>query len=115
MLGNSFLHLSRRVVHEDMIGSFRDRWLEAFFVDDIRSKRIPASIEDRLFRKLQMLDDARTDIDLRAPPSNGFEKLSGHLTGWHSIRVNLRWRLIFQWNADTGEAWGVYLDDHSYR
>lgn len=98
-----------------MIGSFRDHWLEAFFVDDVRSKRVPADIEARLFRKLQMIDDATSDKDLRAPPSNGFEKLSGNLSGWHSIRVNLSWRIIFRWNADTGEAWNVYLDDHSYR
>jgi proteic killer suppression protein len=98
-----------------MIGSFRDDWLRAFFVDDLRSRSIPADLEARLFRKLQMIDDATTDQDLRVPPSNHFEKLRGNLEGLHSIRVNKRWRLIFQWETSVGEANGVYLDDHSYR
>lgn len=60
-------------------------------------------------------DDAATDQDLRVPPSNHFEKLHGHLEGFHSIRINRQWRLIFQWDGSRGEATGVYLDDHSYR
>jgi len=51
---------------------------------------------------------------LRVPPSNHFEKLRGKLEGFHSIRVNDRWRLIFRWDGGRGEASGVYLDDHSY-
>ena len=98
-----------------MIVSFRDDWLRAFFVDDVRSRKIPADLENRLFRKLQMIDDAMTDQDLRVPPSNHFEKLRGNLTGQHSIRVNKQWRLIFAWDGGRGEANGVYLDDHSYR
>ena len=98
-----------------MIVSFRDAWLCAFFVDDVRSRRIPSDLESRLFRKLQMIDDAMTDQDLRAPPSNHFEKLRGDLAGLHSIRVNRQWRLIFAWDGGRGEAGGVYLDDHSYR
>src|SRR5487761_2600533 len=78
-----------------MIVSFRDDWLRDFFVGDVRSKKIPSDLEGRLFRKIQMIDDATTDRDLRSPPSNHFEKLRGHLDGLHSIRVNKRWRLIF--------------------
>jgi proteic killer suppression protein len=98
-----------------MIVDFRDGWLRAFIVDDVRSRNIPADLEDRLFRKLQMLDDAATDQDLRVPPSNHFEKLSGKLKGYHSIRVNQKWRLVFRWDGERGEASHVYLDDHSYR
>jgi len=98
-----------------MIVSFRDSWLRDFFVEDIRSKRIPADLESRLFRRLQMIDDAATDRDLRVPPSNHFEKLSGRLEGFHSIRVNRKWRLVFRWNGTSGEASDLYLDDHSYR
>jgi proteic killer suppression protein len=98
-----------------MIASFRDEWLRAFFVDDARSRNIPADLESRLFRKLQMIDDATTDQDLRVPPSNHFEKLRGNLADFHSIRVNRQWRLIFHWNGSQGEASGLYLDDHSYR
>jgi toxin HigB-1 len=98
-----------------MIVSFRDDWLRDFFVDDVPSKRIPPKLRRRLFRKLQMIDDATTDQDLRVPPSNHFEKLGGKLDGLHSIRVNKQWRLIFQWEGYKGEAGGIYLDDHSYK
>lgn len=98
-----------------MILSFRDAWLQAFFVEDVPSRRVPADIENRLFRKLQMIDDAMTDQDLRVPPSNHFEKLRGNLEGWHSIRVNKQWRLVFRWDGGRGEASDVHLDDHSYR
>jgi proteic killer suppression protein len=98
-----------------MIVDFRDEWLRAFFIDDVRSRNIPSDLEGRVFRKLQMIDDAATDRDLRVPPSNHFEKLRGKLADYHSIRVNQQWRLIFKWDGDRGEATSVYLDDHSYR
>jgi len=98
-----------------MIVGFRDEWLRAFFVEDTRSRHIPSDLERRLFRKLQMIDDAATDQDLRVPPSNHFEKLRGNLTGFRSIRVNQQWRIVFRWNGERGEAEGVYLDNHSYR
>ena len=98
-----------------MILSFRDNWLEQFFRHDKRSKHVPADAESRVFRKLQLLDDATADQDLRVPPSNHFEKLKGKLQDWHSIRVTDRWRLVFRWNGGRGEASNVYLDDHSYR
>jgi len=98
-----------------MIVGFRDEWLRAFFVDDIRSRNITSDLEARLFRKLQMIDDATTDQDLRVPPSNHFEKLQGKLADFHSIRVNQQWRLIFRWDGGLGEAAGIYMDDHSYR
>jgi proteic killer suppression protein len=98
-----------------MIISFRDAWLREFFVSDIATKRIPGDLRDRLFRRLQMLDDATTGADLRVPPSNRFEKLKGELAGWYSIRVNQQWRLVFRWHGGRGEASDVYLDNHSYR
>ena len=97
-----------------MIVSFRDDWLRDFFIEDVRSKKIPSDLETRLFRKIQIVDDATTDQDLRVPPSNHFEKLRGKLEGFHSIRVNEQWRLIFHWDGSRGEATGVYLDGHSY-
>jgi proteic killer suppression protein len=98
-----------------MILGFRDRWLEEFFVHDLPSRNVPPDLETRLFRKLQLLDDATSDSDLRIPPSNHFEKLRGSMVGWHSMRVNEQWRLIFQWNGSRGEAAEVYLDNHRYR
>jgi proteic killer suppression protein len=97
-----------------MIVSFRDDWLRDFFVEDLRSKKIPSDPESRLFRRIQMIDDAATDQDLRTPPSNHFEKLRGNLRGFYSVRVSGQWRLIFRWDGGRGEATDVYLDDHSY-
>jgi proteic killer suppression protein len=98
-----------------MIVSFRDDWLRDFFIEEVRSKKIPSDLESRLFRRIQMLDDATTDQDLRVPPSNHFEKLRGSLEGFYSIRINKQWRLIFRWDGGRGEATGVYLDAHTYR
>jgi proteic killer suppression protein len=74
-------------VHTHMIVSFREEWLRAFFIEDTRSRNIPPDLESRLFRKLQMIDDATTDQDLRAPQQS-FEKLRGNLAGFYSVRVN---------------------------
>ena len=98
-----------------MIGRFRDKWLRDFFTDDRHHKKIPANIENSLFRKLQLVDDATCDLDLRSPPSNHFEKLSGSLKGKYSIRINRQWRLIFKWDGTRGEADKIYLDSHDYR
>ncbi len=98
-----------------MIASFRDKWLRAFFVQGESIRNIPPDIARRVFRALQMIDDAMTDQDLRVPPSNQFEALLGSPEGWHSIRVSRRWRLVFRWKGNRGEAESVYLEDHSYR
>src|SRR5260370_30444718 len=97
-----------------MILSFRDEWLRAFFVEDRQSRHIPADLESRLFRRLQMIDDATSDQDLRVPPSNRFEKLRANLAGFHSIRLHNQWRLVFRWDGSRGEAEGDYLDDHRH-
>jgi proteic killer suppression protein len=97
-----------------VILSFRDKRLRAFFAEDVRSRKIPSDLEDVLFRKLQMIDDAAADSGLRAPPSSHLKKLKGQLTGFHSIGINKHCRLIFRWNGSRGEATGVYLDAHRY-
>ena len=96
-----------------MIESFREDWLREFFEEDKPCGKIPPGFRGRLFRKLQMMDDAQTEQDLQVPPGNRFEKLKGNLGGWCSIRVSQQWRLIFQWSD--GEVRSVYLDNHSYR
>ena len=101
---------------DDMtIFSFRDSWLEEFFRNDVAGKQIPAAERDAIFRRLQMLDDARCDRDLRSPPGNRFERLGGSLAGKCSVRVNRQWCLIFEFERSSGVATGVYLDPHTYR
>jgi proteic killer suppression protein len=62
-------------------------------------------------RKLQMLDAAAVLIDLRFPPGNGLEALSGDRQGQHWIRVNDQFRLVFVW-TDAGRAEVEFVDYH---
>jgi proteic killer suppression protein len=48
-------------------------------------------------RKLDMLDYAADLTDLASPPGNRLEALKGSLSGFHSIRINERWRIVFRW------------------
>jgi proteic killer suppression protein len=48
-------------------------------------------------RKLAILDAAETLSDLRVPPGNRLEKLSGDRAGQHSSRVSDQWRICFRW------------------
>jgi len=98
-----------------MIKSFKEGWLRSFYLYNETSSKIPTQIRNQLFRKLQLLDDAASDADLRVPPGNHFEKLKGNLAERNSIRVNKQWRLIFIWQSEGGEATDVYLDNHDYR
>lgn len=92
---------------------FKDKWLEDFYFEDRRHRKIPASLHTTLYRKLQMLDMAKKIMDLRSPPGNQLESLSGNLAGWYSIRVNKQYRIIFQWHE--GHALQARLDPHTYK
>ena len=61
-------------------------------------------------RKLQMLDDAVELRDLRSPPGNRLEQLSGNRSGQHSIRINDQGRVCFTWGANGPE--GVEIVDY---
>lgn len=61
-------------------------------------------------RKLEWLHAARDLNDLRVPPGNRLEKLSGERTGQYSIRINDQWRLCFEWRD--GDAWNVEIVDY---
>ena len=91
---------------------FKDEWLKNFYENDKRHRYIPRAICNALYRKLEILDMATDEADLRAPPGNRFEHLKGNLLGWCSIRVNKQYRLIFCW-VD-GVALHTYLDPHKY-
>jgi len=91
---------------------FRDKWLERFYEDDKQHRLIPNGISSALYRKLEILDAANNESDLRILPSNRFEHLEGSLKRWCSIRVNKQYRLIFHWAG--GAALSPYLDPHKY-
>ena len=75
-----------------------------------RVRRIPTDVRRRALNKLDVINAASQLIDLRSPPGNRLEALSGDLLGYHSIRVNNQWRLIFRWMS--GEAHDVELIDY---
>ena len=62
-------------------------------------------------RKLDMLDYAEVLTDLASPPGNRLEALKGNLMGFHSIRINDQWRVVFRWTA-SGPADVDILDYH---
>ena len=62
-----------------------------------RVRKIPLEIQQIARRKLRMIHNSINISDLRIPPSNRLEKLTGNLRGYYSIRINDQWRIIFQW------------------
>lgn len=83
------------------IRSFRCTDTEAIFEGG--SPRRFRNIEHVAQRKLQMLDSAFELRDLRVPPGNRLEALSGDRTGQHSIRINGQWRICFVWTESGPE------------
>ncbi|CAM7410944.1 Plasmid maintenance system killer protein [Citrobacter portucalensis] len=94
------------------IRNFRDTWLEDFFERATSHRKIPADIHTALARKLDIINAAVSHRDLRSPPGNRYEELTGKLQEYSSIRVNKQYRLIFKWI--NGKAEDVYLDPHIY-
>ncbi|MHC4872360.1 MAG: type II toxin-antitoxin system RelE/ParE family toxin [Planctomycetota bacterium] len=82
-----------------MIHNFDDKVLENFWNKGI-SRKISKELHSSLKRKLFYLDAAVDLNDLRVPPANHLEALKGELKGYHSIRVNNQWRIVFLWRND---------------
>jgi proteic killer suppression protein len=86
-----------------MIVSFGDKTTEDIYHgrDTKSARRIAPALWARVQAKLDMLNASTTLEDLRVPPSNRLEKLRGDSAGFHSIRVNNQYRLIFRFNSGT--------------
>lgn len=74
------------------------------------SKRIPKRLHRTALRKLEYLDAAVNVNDLRVPPGNALEKLSGKRKYQYSIRINGQFRLCFEWKD--GDAYNVEIIDY---
>jgi proteic killer suppression protein len=92
-----------------VIQSFKDGETERIYRRQ-RSRRLPADIQQVALRKLRMLNNVVSLNDLRIPPANRLEKLSGERAGQHSIRINDRWRICFLWQE--GNANEVEIVDY---
>ena len=75
-----------------------------------RVKGLSKEIQEIGRRKLRMLNNPVDLADLRIPPSNRLEKLSGKLKEFYSMRINNQWRIVFKWNA--GNASNVEIIDY---
>ena len=93
-----------------MIRSFKDPEAELIFKRE-RSQKLPQNILRPALKKLLVLDAADALGDLRIPPGNRLEKLSGDRKGQHSIRINDQWRVVFRWTG-SGPADVDILDYH---
>ena len=92
-----------------MIQSFSDEDTKELFESD--TNRRFATISRVALRKLIQMNQARGLRDLAIPPGNRLEALKGRLSGFHSIRVNNRWRIVFRW-TDAGPEQVTIVDYH---
>lgn len=92
-----------------MIRTFADKETELIF-SGTRSRKLPLEIQNATRRKLRMIYAAKTVDDLRIPPGNRLEKLSGNLDGYFSIRINDQWRIVFRF--EDGGAEDVGMQDY---
>ena len=95
-----------------MILSFGDDAIRDLFdgLETARTRRLPPEIRRVAFRRLDAIHHAEELSDLKSPPGNRLEALSGSLSGLHSIRINEQWRAVFRW--DDGNASEVRVMDY---
>jgi proteic killer suppression protein len=92
-----------------MIQSFAGQLTEDIFHGN-PYKKLDNQLVRAAIRKLDMLNAAHRLEDLRSPPGNRLEALRGDLNGFHSIRVNQQWRIVFRWEGNGASA--VQLIDY---
>ena len=92
-----------------MIKSFGSKETEKIW-NGVRSMKYPYEIQHIGRMKLRMLNNSVSVIDLKIPPSNRLEKLSGKRKDYYSIRINDRWRVIFIWRQ--GHSFEVEIIDY---
>jgi proteic killer suppression protein len=95
--------------YPSVIKSFRDKESRRLFERE-RISQWSTEIQRAALRKLLILDAAEEIADLRLPPGNRLEKLSGDRAGSYSIRINDQWRVCFEWRD--GDAYEVEVTDY---
>ena len=85
-----------------MIISFGDRGTYDLFhgISSRYVRKIPNQIHEQALYKLDVINAAQILDDLKLPPGNRLEPLRGNLTGFHSIRINSQWRVVFRWTEN---------------
>ena len=92
-----------------MTKTFRDKDAERVF-NRQRVKRFSLQVQKLAQRKLNLLDAAEVVADLRVPPGNRLEKLSGNRQDQYSIQISNQWRICFRW--ENGQAFDVEIVDY---
>jgi len=92
-----------------VIRSFKDAETQKIYQRE-RSRKLPSDIQQVALRKLRMINNALNINDLRVPPANRLEKLSGDRVGQYSIRINDQWRICFEWRGS--DAFNVEITDY---
>lgn len=92
-----------------MIRTFKDEETRKIYQRQ-RSRKLPSDIQQVALRKLRMINNAINTNDLRVPPANRLEKLSGNREGQWSIRINDQWRVCFKWQGS--DAYDVEIVDY---
>jgi proteic killer suppression protein len=82
-----------------MIKSFGNRITEDLYhgISSSRVRSLPPKIFESALYKLDILNAATMLQELRSPPGNRLEALKGDRAGFHSIRINAQWRIVFRW------------------
>lgn len=83
-----------------MILSFGDKESEKIF-NLVFSRKLPREIQERAYHKLVAIHEAESLENLRHPPGNRLEAMRGDLDGFHSIRINQQWRIVFRWEGNS--------------
>jgi proteic killer suppression protein len=92
-----------------VIRNFKDKETQKIF-ERQRSRKLPSDIQQVALRKLRMLNRAEMLQDLRIPPANRLERLTGNRKDQYSIRINDQWRICFEWQE--GDALNVEIVDY---
>jgi proteic killer suppression protein len=95
-----------------VIESFGNTLAEDLFEDknSKATKAFPTELRRAARRKLQYLHEAEDLRDLKSPPGNRLKGLKGDFKGFHSIRINDQWRVVFRWSG--GNAFDVRIVDY---
>ena len=83
-----------------MIASFGNRETSNLYhgVSNARVRRLPSQVIESALYKLDIINAAQSLGDLKSPPGNRLEALKGDFKGFHSIRINAQWRIVFRWH-----------------
>ena len=107
---DSLTLLTHGVIIIEMIKSFADKETEKLFRRTF-SRKLPQNIQLAARMKLEILDAAEVLQDLRVPPGNRLERLSGDREGQHSLRINDQYRICFVWRQEN--AYAVEIVDYN--